>query len=89
MDRVLEYLVGDGPQNRYALICRNCHSHNGMALKEEFEYISESLCCLSIFFTQLLHVDIIQGIVLSDKHLHMCKCLIISIRRDQHFSYLS
>jgi hypothetical protein len=41
MDRVLEYLVGDGPQNRYALICRFCHSHNGMALKEEFEYISK------------------------------------------------
>ncbi|KAL5010870.1 hypothetical protein ScPMuIL_013175 [Solemya velum] len=44
MDRVLEYLVGDGPQNRYALICRNCHSHNGMALKEEFEYISFRCC---------------------------------------------
>ena len=41
MDKVLEYLVGDGPQNRYALICRFCHSHNGMALKEEFEYISK------------------------------------------------
>ena len=39
VDRLLEYLVGDGPQNRYALICRNCYSHNGMALKEEFEYI--------------------------------------------------
>ena len=41
MDRILEYLVGDGPQNRYALICRCCHSHNGMALKEEFEYIGK------------------------------------------------
>lgn len=40
MDRVLEYLVGDGPQNRYALICQQCLSHNGMALKEEFEYIA-------------------------------------------------
>ena len=35
----MEYLVGDGPNNRYALICSQCHSHNGMALKEEFEYI--------------------------------------------------
>ncbi|XP_036277029.1 endoplasmic reticulum junction formation protein lunapark isoform X2 [Pipistrellus kuhlii] len=42
LDRVVEYLVGDGPQNRYALICQQCFSHNGMALKEEFEYI-ESL----------------------------------------------
>ncbi|XP_026128438.1 endoplasmic reticulum junction formation protein lunapark-A-like [Carassius auratus] len=40
MDRVVEYLVGDGPQNRYALICQQCSSHNGMALKEEFEYIA-------------------------------------------------
>ncbi|KAK3105565.1 hypothetical protein FSP39_000633 [Pinctada imbricata] len=41
MDRMLEYLLGDGPQNRYALICKSCHSHNGMALKEEFEYLSK------------------------------------------------
>lgn len=40
MDRVIEYLVGDGPQNRFALICQQCLSHNGMALKEEFEYIA-------------------------------------------------
>ncbi|KAG9277593.1 protein lunapark-B isoform X1 [Astyanax mexicanus] len=40
VDRVIEYLVGDGPQNRYALICQQCFSHNGMALKEEYEYLS-------------------------------------------------
>ncbi|XP_069568989.1 endoplasmic reticulum junction formation protein lunapark-B [Brachyistius frenatus] len=40
VDRVIEYLVGDGPQNRYALICQQCFSHNGMALKEEFEYLT-------------------------------------------------
>nr|CAB3263461.1 protein lunapark-B [Phallusia mammillata] len=39
MDKVLEYLMGDGLNNRYALICKNCYSHNGMALKEEFEYM--------------------------------------------------
>lgn len=44
MDRVVEYLVGDGPHNRYALICRQCQSHNGMALKEEFEYIAYRCC---------------------------------------------
>ena len=42
MDRVVEYLVGDGPSNRYALICKQCQSHNGMALKEEFEFIGNS-----------------------------------------------
>ncbi|KAL4635504.1 protein lunapark-A-like isoform X1 [Arapaima gigas] len=40
VDRVIEYLVGDGPQNRYALICQQCLSHNGMALKDEFEYVA-------------------------------------------------
>ena len=36
--QMVEYLVGDGPNNRYALICSQCHSHNGMALRDEFEY---------------------------------------------------
>nr|XP_034990745.1 endoplasmic reticulum junction formation protein lunapark isoform X1 [Zootoca vivipara]XP_034990754.1 endoplasmic reticulum junction formation protein lunapark isoform X1 [Zootoca vivipara] len=48
LDRVVEYLVGDGPQNRYALICQQCSSHNGMALKEEFEYIA--FRCAYCFF---------------------------------------
>ena len=38
VDRFMEVLIGDGPQNRYALICKECFSHNGMALREEFEY---------------------------------------------------
>ncbi len=41
LDRFMEYLIGDGPQNRYALICSQCQSHNGMALREEFEFMSE------------------------------------------------
>ncbi|GLH00055.1 Lnpb protein [Gryllus bimaculatus] len=44
MDRLVEYLVGDGINQRYALICRNCCSHNGMALKEEFEYLAFRCC---------------------------------------------
>ncbi|KAK7495623.1 hypothetical protein BaRGS_00013070 [Batillaria attramentaria] len=44
MEKVIDYLVGDGPQNRYALICRFCASHNGMALPEEFEYLSFRCC---------------------------------------------
>ncbi|XP_026273757.1 endoplasmic reticulum junction formation protein lunapark-A isoform X1 [Frankliniella occidentalis] len=40
LDRVVDYVVGDGPSNRFALICSSCDSHNGMALKEEFEYLS-------------------------------------------------
>ncbi|XP_043470401.1 endoplasmic reticulum junction formation protein lunapark-B isoform X2 [Leptopilina heterotoma] len=44
LDKLVEYLVGDGPSNRYALICRQCESHNGMALKEEFEYFGFKCC---------------------------------------------
>jgi len=38
--QMVEYLVGDGPNNRYPLVCRKCHSHNGMALRDEFEYLT-------------------------------------------------
>ncbi|GLV36393.1 Lunapark [Carabus blaptoides fortunei] len=44
LDKMVEYLVGDGPSNRYALICKNCQSHNGMALREEFEYVAFRCC---------------------------------------------
>lgn len=44
VDKVIEYLVGDGPNNRFALICSQCCSHNGMALKEEFEYTAFRCC---------------------------------------------
>lgn len=38
MDKFVEFVIGDGPNNRYALLCSQCHSHNGMALPEDFEY---------------------------------------------------
>lgn len=41
-DKLVDLVVGDGPANRYALICRMCSSHNGMALKHEFEYLGTS-----------------------------------------------
>lgn len=43
-DKVAEYFVGDGPNSRYALICSNCFSHNGMALMEEFEFTAFKCC---------------------------------------------
>ena len=52
--QVIEYLVGDGPNNRYALICHQCCSHNGMALKEEFEYTGTGwLTPCILFFVKL------------------------------------
>jgi len=44
LDKFVKYLVGDGPANRFALICRQCQSHNGMALREEFEYVAYRCC---------------------------------------------
>uniref|UniRef100_A0A0K8R4V5 Endoplasmic reticulum junction formation protein lunapark n=1 Tax=Ixodes ricinus TaxID=34613 RepID=A0A0K8R4V5_IXORI len=50
-DRVIDFLVGEGPSNRYALICSRCNSHNGMALKEEYEYLAFR-CCYCLFWNQ-------------------------------------
>ncbi|KAL1554848.1 hypothetical protein AAHA92_15359 [Salvia divinorum] len=38
--RVAALLVGEDPTQSYALICGNCHMHNGLARKEEFPYIT-------------------------------------------------
>jgi len=40
MDKLVDFVIGDGPNNRYALICKNCETHNGMALPEEFDRLS-------------------------------------------------
>ncbi|XP_053673541.1 endoplasmic reticulum junction formation protein lunapark-B [Anopheles nili] len=38
LEKMVDYLVGDGPANRFAMICSECCMHNGMALKEEYEF---------------------------------------------------
>ncbi|KAJ6224332.1 hypothetical protein RDWZM_002877 [Blomia tropicalis] len=40
VEKMVDYIFTDGPSNRYALICVHCYSHNGMALADEFEYIT-------------------------------------------------
>lgn len=50
-DKVLDFLIGEGPNNRYALICKSCHFHNGMALAEEFEYIAFR-CAYCLFYNE-------------------------------------
>lgn len=49
IDKVLDALVGDGPDKRFALICNECSSHNGMALQEEFEYLAFRCCYCNHF----------------------------------------
>ncbi|XP_026446669.1 uncharacterized protein At2g24330-like [Papaver somniferum] len=38
--RIAALLVGEDPTQSYALICGNCHMHNGLARKEDFSYIT-------------------------------------------------
>ncbi|KAH6817345.1 integral membrane metal-binding family protein [Perilla frutescens var. frutescens] len=38
--RFAALLVGEDPMQSYALICGNCHMHNGLARKEDFPYIT-------------------------------------------------
>lgn len=38
--RLVALLVGEDPTQCYALICGNCHMHNGLARKEDFQYIT-------------------------------------------------
>ncbi|KAJ7947502.1 Lunapark domain containing protein [Quillaja saponaria] len=40
MARIAALLVGEDPTQSYALICGNCHMHNGLARKEDFPYIT-------------------------------------------------
>ncbi|XP_059655909.1 uncharacterized protein At2g24330-like [Cornus florida] len=40
MARIAALLVGEDPTQSYALICGNCHRHNGLARKEDFPYIT-------------------------------------------------
>ncbi|CAL8109407.1 unnamed protein product [Orchesella dallaii] len=39
IDKLVDYVVGDGPANRFALICRYCATHNGLATPEDFPFI--------------------------------------------------
>jgi hypothetical protein len=43
-ERLVDWVVADGPDNRFALICRYCYGHNGMSLAEEFETINFRCC---------------------------------------------
>ncbi|CAN0830310.1 Uncharacterized protein At2g24330 [Linum grandiflorum] len=38
--RLAALLVGEDPAHSYALICGNCHMHNGLARKEDFPFVT-------------------------------------------------
>lgn len=43
-EKVVDWVVTDGPDNRFALICRYCYGHNGMSLVEEYETLNFRCC---------------------------------------------
>lgn len=40
MEKMMDFIISDGPSNRFAMICTGCCGHNGMALQEDFEYVA-------------------------------------------------
>ncbi|KAJ7298736.1 hypothetical protein O6H91_09G058500 [Diphasiastrum complanatum] len=40
LSRIAAMLVGEDPSQCYALICKKCHMHNGLAPKEDFQYVT-------------------------------------------------
>lgn len=50
LDKVLDAVVGesDGPQHKYALICEECFTHNGLALPAD--YINAKFKCMNCGF---------------------------------------
>ncbi|KAG0364579.1 hypothetical protein BC939DRAFT_174366 [Gamsiella multidivaricata] len=51
-DKIVDVIVGDeGPDTKYALICGQCHAHNGLALPQEIDDI-QYVCPKCNFFNQ-------------------------------------
>lgn len=44
-DKVVDFVLGDGPNNRYALICRSCATHNGLVRDEHADVKFRCLQC--------------------------------------------
>lgn len=43
-ERLVDYLIGDGPENRFALICVNCKGHNGKDCYLSFFFLFIFMC---------------------------------------------
>lgn len=39
MDKIVGWVTGSNPEQMYALICKNCCEHNGLSVKEEFDFL--------------------------------------------------
>lgn len=43
-DKLIDFVVGEGPGTKYALICSYCHGHNGLTTLEDFD--TKQFICL-------------------------------------------
>ena len=50
MDKLLDFFVGDSPSKSFALICKKCKAHNGLAPIEEMDSIRKSAWCDHYYF---------------------------------------
>ena len=39
VDKVIDFALGDGPNNRYALICASCFTHNGLVKEDDLDSV--------------------------------------------------
>lgn len=60
--QLVDYMIGDGPSRRYALICSTCYSHNGMTLQDEFEYTCEWTLHSMFVSTSLVRIGCQNGV---------------------------
>lgn len=45
LDKLIDYILTDGPNNRYALICGRCYTHNGLVLEEDIGVLYQCRVC--------------------------------------------
>lgn len=56
LDRLVDAIIGDDRNSRYALICQKCYAHNGLARPEEFDTI-QYLCPSCHYLNQRVSKD--------------------------------
>ncbi|GAA0138974.1 hypothetical protein LIER_00614 [Lithospermum erythrorhizon] len=61
ISRLAALLVGEDPTQSYALICGNCHMHNGLARKEDFPYITYYCPHCKVLNMPKQHGELISG----------------------------
>lgn len=64
LDKLADTILGPdpalrvpGPEQRYALICRKCHHHNGLAFKEDWEEIGTYFFCFCLPGLALIELE--------------------------------